>query len=64
MGAGAEEIGFEQRDHFVVSDHTENVKGGEIHAFKADLVVSIDGVLEDAKKGCDDRVVKPHDTFR
>ena len=41
---------------FVVLVLTENVEGGELHAFKGDPVIPIDGVFEDETEGLDVRI--------
>jgi hypothetical protein len=47
----------EPRNLFVVSDQTENVEGGELHAFKDDPVEPIDGVFEDGTEGSGVRMI-------
>ena len=54
---------MEPRDLFlVVSDQTENVEVGELHAFKDNPVEPVDGVFEDVKKGYDVRILNAEDT--
>jgi hypothetical protein len=60
--AAAEEGVVELRDLFFVLDHTENVEGGELRAFKDDLVVPVDGVEEDETEGDNVRVFRPYGT--
>jgi hypothetical protein len=62
MEAMAEEGGVEPGELFLVSDQTENVEGGELHALKDNPVEPVDGVFEDVKKGSGVRILGAEDT--